>query len=125
MSSDFQTHGRALLGNGYLIIPIKPGHKRPALDNWQTARLGAADLTRYPAHGVGVLCGQGAQPVAAIDVDTMDEGLAARFVAWCQEHLGATCERVGFAPKILLAYRAESEGWGKATDQLEALVATL
>jgi len=115
LSSDFQTHGRALLGNGYLIIPIKPGHKRPALDNWQTARLGAADLTRYPNHGVGVLCGQGAQPVAAIDVDTMDEGLAARFVAWCQEHLGATCERVGNAPKILLAYRAESEGWGKAT----------
>jgi P4 family phage/plasmid primase-like protien len=115
LSSDFQTHGRALLGNGYLIIPIKPGHKRPALDNWQTARLGAADLTRYPNHGVGVLCGQGAQPVAAIDVDTTDEALAARFVAWCQEHLGATCERVGFAPKILLAYRAESEGWGKAT----------
>ena len=115
MSSDFQTHGRALLGNGYLIIPIKPGHKRPALDNWQTARLGAADLTRYPNHGVGVLCGQGAQPVAAIDVDTTDEALAARFVAWCQEHLGATCERVGNAPKILLAYRAASEGWGKAT----------
>jgi P4 family phage/plasmid primase-like protien len=115
VSSDFQHHGRALLGNGYLIIPIKPGHKRPALDNWQTARLGAADLTRYPAHGVGVLCGQGAQPIAAIDVDTLDEGLAARFVAWCQEHLGATCERVGNAPKILLAYRAASEGWGKAT----------
>ena len=115
MSSDFQTHGRALLGNGYLIIPIKPGHKRPALDNWQTARLGAGDLTRYPNHGVGVLCGQGAQPVVAIDVDTTDAELAARFVAWCQEHLGATCERVGNAPKILLAYRAESEGWGKAT----------
>lgn len=115
MSSDFQTHGRALLGNGYLIIPIKPGHKRPALDNWQTARLGAADLTRYSAHGVGVLCGQGAQPIAAIDVDTTDGALAARFVAWCQEHLGATCERVGNAPKILLAYRAASEGWGKAT----------
>lgn len=115
MTSNFQQHGRALLGNGYLIIPIKPGHKRPALDNWQTARLGAADLTRYPAHGVGVLCGQGAQPIAGIDVDTADEALSARFVAWCQEHLGATCERVGNAPKILLAYRAESEGWGKAT----------
>ncbi len=115
MTSDFRSHGRTLLGNGYLIIPIKPGHKRPALDNWQTARLGAADLTRYPAHGVGVLCGQGAQPIAAIDVDTTDGALAARFVAWCQEHLGATCERVGNAPKILLAYRAASEGWGKAT----------
>lgn len=115
MSSDFQTHGRALLGNGYLIIPIKPGHKRPAIDNWQTTRLGAADLTRYPGHGVGVLCGQGPHPIAAIDVDTMNGELASRFVAWCQEHLGATCERVGCAPKILLAYRAEHEGWGKAT----------
>lgn len=115
MSSNFQNHGRALLGNGYLIIPIKPGHKRPALDNWQTSRLGAADLTRYPNHGVGVLCGQGAQPIAAIDVDTTDGALASRFVAWCQEHLGLTCERVGNAPKILLAYRAEAEGWGKAT----------
>lgn len=115
MTSDFRSHGRTLLGNGYLIIPIKPGHKRPALDKWQTARLGAADLTRYPAHGVGVLCGQGAQPIAAIDVDTMDGALAARFVAWCQEHLGATCERVGNAPKILLTYRADAEGWGKAT----------
>ncbi len=115
MTSNFQHYGRELLGNGYLIIPIRPGHKRPAIDNWQTARLGAADLSRYPNHGVGVLCGQGAQPVAAIDVDTTNAELAERFVAWCQEHLGVTCERVGFAPKILLAYRAQSEGWGKAT----------
>lgn len=115
MTSHFQDHGRALLGNGYLIIPIKPGHKRPALDNWQTARLGAADLSRYASHGVGVLCGQGAQPIAAIDIDTTDEFLASRFTAWCQEHLGLTAERVGNAPKILLAYRAEQEGWGKAT----------
>ena len=115
MTSHFQDHGRALLGNGYLIIPIKPGHKRPALDNWQTARLGAADLTRYPAHGVGVLCGQGPQPVAAIDIDTTDRVLAERFTAWCQDNLGLTAERVGNAPKILLAYRAEQDGWGKAT----------
>lgn len=111
----FQTVGQSLIDNGYLIIPIKPGHKRPALDNWQTARLGAADLSRYASHGVGVLCGQGAQPIAAIDIDTTDEFLASRFTAWCQEHLGLTAERVGNAPKILLAYRAEQEGWGKAT----------
>lgn len=114
MTSNFQKYGRALLSNGYLIVPIKPGHKRPALDNWQTARLGAPDLTRYPSHGVGVLCGQGAWPVVAVDVDTTDEVLSARFVAWCQEHLGFSCERVGKAPKILLVYRADAEGWGKA-----------
>jgi putative DNA primase/helicase len=115
MASHFQEHGRDLLGNGYLIIPIRPGHKRPALDNWQTARLGASDLQRYPQHGVGILTGQGAHPVAAIDVDTTDVVLAQRFVTWCQENLGATVERVGNAPKVLLVYRAQSEGWGKAT----------
>jgi len=115
MTSHFQLHGRALLGCGYLIVPIKPGHKRPALENWQTARLGVADLARYPGHGAGVLCGQGAQPLAAIDVDTTDAHLAARFVAWCQDRLGVACERVGNAPKILLVYRAACEGWGKAT----------
>ena len=77
--------------------------------------MGVADLTRYPGHGVGVLCGQGAHPIAALDVDTTDAGLARRFVGWCQEHLGPTCERVGLAPKVLLVYRAASEGWGKAT----------
>ncbi len=111
----FQKQGRALLGNGYLIVPIKPGEKRPALPNWQTSRLGAGDLSRYPGNGVGVLCGQGAHPICAIDIDTTDEALAQRFVGWCRSNLGDTCERVGNAPKILLTYRAAAEGWGKVT----------
>lgn len=115
MSGDFQNYGRALIANGYLVVPIKQGHKRPALDNWQTARLGVGDIERYRHSGIGVLCGQGAQPIAAIDIDTTDEDLARRFADWCIEHLGVTCERVGFAPKMLLPYRASAEGWGKAT----------
>ncbi len=112
--SYFQKQGRALLGNGYLIIPVKPGHKRPALAGWQNARMGAADLSSYAGHGVGILCGQGAHPVAAIDIDTLDAQLAQRFAAWCHENLGMTCERVGQAPKVLLPYRAAQAGWGKA-----------
>lgn len=111
----FHMFGQALLAGGYFIIPIKPGHKRPALDAWQKARLGTADLARYPGHGVGVLCGQGAQPIAAIDIDTMDEALASRFANWCHDNLGPTCERMGNAPKVLLVYRAAAAGWGKAT----------
>lgn len=114
MSQYFQKQGRALLGNGYLIIPIKPGHKRPALSSWQHARLGAADLSSFPGHGVGVLCGQGAHPIAAIDIDTTNAALAEKFANWCLDNLGVTCERVGNAPKVLLVYRAECEGWGKA-----------
>lgn len=115
MESAFKHYGRGLIANGYLVLPIKPGHKRPALDNWQTARLGLGDLSRYPGHGVGVLCGQGAHPIAAIDIDTHDAALAARFAAWCSQHLGATVERVGQAPKLLLVYRAAADGWSKAT----------
>lgn len=113
--SYFQKQGRALLANGYLIVPIKPGEKRPALNNWQSARLGASDLTNYPGHGVGVLCGQGAHPICAIDIDVTDSDLADRFADWCLHNLGATVARVGMAPKILLVYRAEGEGWSKAT----------
>lgn len=111
----FSKQGRSLLGNGYLIVPIKPGHKRPALSNWQRSRIGAADLSSYKGHGVGVLCGQGAHPIVAIDIDSTDAALVERFVLWCGEHLGDTCVRVGNAPKILLPYRAEKAGWGKVT----------
>lgn len=115
MSNDFQVQGRALLSNGYLILPIKPGHKRPALDNWQNSRLGAGAIGQYPGCGIGVLTGQGAVPISAVDVDTTDPALAERFTDWCRDSLGITCERVGNAPKILLVYRAESGGWAKAT----------
>lgn len=111
----FQTFGQPLIDNGYLVLPIKPGEKRPALSNWQTARLGVDHLTRYPGHGAGILCGQGEQPIAAIDIDTMSGDLAQRFTEWCRVNLGWTVERVGNAPKILLVYRAASAGWGKAT----------
>lgn len=113
MANYFRTKGRELLANGYLIVPIQPGHKRPAISGWQTARMSALDLPKHPNCGVGVLTGQGANPIVAIDIDTTDEVLAQRFVSWCSENLGATCERVGKAPKILLAYRASGEGWGK------------
>ena len=115
MSSDFKNHSRTLLNNGYLIIPIKPGSKRPALDNWQNARFSSTELSQYSKYGIGILCGQGNYPIVAIDIDTTNKNLATRFAAWCQKNLGATCERIGNAPKILLPYRAEAAGWGKAT----------
>lgn len=113
MTPYFKTQGRELLTNGYLIVPIKPGMKSPAINGWQTSRIGVSELAKHPNHGVGVLCGQGANPICAIDIDTTNKELADRFVAWCLDNLGVTCERVGKAPKILLVYRAEREGWGK------------
>lgn len=114
MSNYFQQEGRKLLANGYLIIPIIPGEKRPALGKWQNARLGSGDLDRYPGHGVGVLCGQGAVPIVGVDIDISHPVVGPALLAWCREHLGQTVERVGAAPRVLLAYRAASGGWAKA-----------
>lgn len=101
----FEKKGRELLANGYLIVPIRPGEKRPALASWQHSRLSAVDLPRYPGCGVGILTGQGAFPVVGVDIDISHVGLNNAVVAWCRANLGFAPERVGSAPRILLAYR--------------------
>ncbi len=115
MTDHFKNHGRTLLANGYRVVPIEPGMKRPAagLMQWQKSRLGVADLSRYPGHGVGVLCGQGEYPVCGVDIDISHPVIGPALISWCQTHLGYGAERVGAAPRILLAYRAEREGMGK------------
>lgn len=113
MSDHFKIQGRALLANGYIVVPIRKGEKRPALSAWQKSRLGVADLARYPDHGVGIICGQGAHPIVGVDVDISHPVIGPAVIAWCQEHMGYGGERVGAAPRILLAYRAASSGWAK------------
>lgn len=113
MTDHFQKQGRTLLANGYQIIPIRRGEKRPAIDGWQKSRLGTGDLARYPDHGVGVLCGQGAHPVCGVDIDVSHPTIGPALIAWCQAHLGYGGERVGAAPRILLAYLAHEAGWAK------------
>ena len=111
----FKHDASLLIANGYLVIPIKAGEKRPALSNWQSARLTAADAERWPGAGTGVLCGQGEHPVCAFDVDTSNKRLLDLFLPWCDRELGVTCARVGDAPRVLLAFRAADAGWSKAS----------
>lgn len=115
MTTDFIQIGVDLIKSGYRVVPIKPNEKRPGISNWQNSCLTAAELQKYKGCGVGVLCGQGENPIAAIDIDTTNEALALEFASWCEINLAPTCERVGNAPKRLLVYRAAFEGWGKAT----------
>jgi putative DNA primase/helicase len=107
----FSQQGRALLGNGFPIIPIRPGEKRPAISGWQNSQIGAGDLHKFPSHGVGVLTGQGAWPIVALDIDCYDAAVTDAFVEWCRQNLGPTSERIGQAPKRLLVYRAAAAGW--------------
>lgn len=115
MTDYFKQVGGKLLANGYLIIPIRPGEKSPALAAWQQARMGAGDLFNYPGHGVGVLCGQGAVPIVGVDVDVSHPIIGPALIEWCQRHLGWAPERVGAAPRILLVYRAAEAGWAKGS----------
>lgn len=115
LTNHFQALGRALIDNGYLIVPIAPGGKRPLMPGWQAARMTASDLHAYPGHGVGILCGQGDFPIAAIDIDISHPAINEAVVAWCQSHFGCSAERVGAAPRTLLVYRAATSGWTKGS----------
>lgn len=113
MNNHFITLGPSLIDNGYHILPIKAGEKRPAISGWQSARMNKSALAAYPGHGVGVLCGQGEYPVVGIDIDISHPTICAAVIDWCRRHMGETAERVGAAPRTLLVYRAAQAGWTK------------
>ena len=118
MTHFFRDQGRSLLANGYRIIPIEPGTKRPvkSLTDWGNILMGPSDLSRFPDSGVGVLTGVGVNPIVAIDIDTETEELSAKFTQWCLSNLGRTAPvRTGRAPKNLLVYRASEAGWQKGS----------
>lgn len=113
MTNAFVEQGPTLLAKGYWPLPIRQGEKRPALQRWQKARATPGVFERFPRHGVGVICGVGPVPIAGIDIDVSHPQICAKLIAYCQEHFGMGCERVGAAPRILLVYRASQAGWTK------------
>lgn len=109
----FEQFGRPLLANGYQIIPIKAGEKRPAISGWQNSKITATDLGSFDGCGVGVLCGQGDFPVVGIDIDISHPVIGPAMIDWCHLHLGWSPERTGAAPRVMLVYRAAEAGWAK------------
>ena len=107
----YSKQAKTLVNSGYLVVPILPGEKRPAIKDWQHARLSGTE--HYPGHGVGIVCGQGAQPVVGIDIDISHPGICTAITEWCQLNIGWAPERVGAAPRRLLAYIAAEAGWPK------------
>lgn len=102
-------HGKTLIDHGYNIISIAPGKKAPGFDGWEKTRSDQAQLKKWiengrGTHGVGILTAH----TPAVDIDVLDEDLAAILEAWCLEHLGAAPVRIGQAPKRLLLYRTDA-----------------
>ena len=105
----YDLYGRQAYGNGYIVIPIAPGKKYPAVqENWQDIR----EPLPFRDHldcGIGVLCGVGDTPVYAVDVDILDEETV-EYVDSVLRGLGDLVYRVGKAPKRLYLFKSSEPG---------------
>jgi hypothetical protein len=102
-------YGPLALRNGYEIIPIKPGTKRPPFDEWEDIRANARQLQRWLDHGrerngVGIL----ARKTPLVDIDCRDAGMVKKMIRFTEQLIGPTLQRVGQAPKTGLVYRTET-----------------
>lgn len=102
-------YGLPLIEKGYPIVPIKRGHKFPkGIKQWGRIEAKPSDVNRWLLNGfsdggVGVL----SRFFPAVDIDVRDEEIVKKLIAWCEENIGQTVQRVGDAPKTLLVYRTE------------------
>jgi hypothetical protein len=110
MTQDTQFLDRALtlVANGYRIIPIKPGEKRPALDDWQDSHATVGQVKKWASNGfangnIGIITANN----PAIDLDIYDAEMAEKMEAWCLTEFGAAPVRIGRAPKRLLMFYAD------------------
>ncbi|GAB4119030.1 MAG: bifunctional DNA primase/polymerase [Rhodothalassiaceae bacterium] len=111
--------GATLVDNGYAVIPILPGTKKPGRFHrgvWRDypgwTRHGDRPTTlneveiwaKWPDCAIGIASGS----VVAIDIDILDGDLAIRLECLARDMLGDTpLLRIGKAPKRLLVYRSE------------------
>jgi hypothetical protein len=107
METDFLGRGLRLIANGYRIIPIHAGQKRPGLDEWQMLQATPAMVKKWASNGfangnIGILTAHN----PAIDLDIYDAEMADKMEAWCIDEFGGTAVRVGRAPKRLLVFSA-------------------
>ena len=108
--------GARIADNGYEVIPIVPGEKRPRGKGWEKYDGTSEGVSDYLAngwgdHGVGIK----SRHAPAVDMDILDEEVLDEIKDIVREIAGESdLKRVGFAPKELWVYRAEAgDTWPK------------
>ena len=96
-----------LHANGYKIIPIPGGSKRPVEDAWEGFDLTELDIRRfaerrYKNGNIGILT----EHTPAVDLDIYNADLADEMCRWVERQFGDVV-RVGSAPKKLLVFRTD------------------
>lgn len=115
MTGPFKSLGAQLLANGYQIVPIPLGDKRPAVKDWPNLVLSQDAYERMvktrPHDGVGILT----RNTPAVDIDVLNTGVATAMRAFHVRNFGDVAPlRIGKAPKALYVYRCE-EPFAKMT----------
>jgi hypothetical protein len=102
--------GETVLLNGFPVIPIKPGEKRPANGHdWQRT-VATPEMVRgwlgngHAKAGVGILT----RATPAFDLDIMDPVCASHMEAWVRANIGEAPVRYGQRPTRLLCYRTDT-----------------
>jgi len=96
------THGPALRGLGYPVIPVLG--KIPVLKDWQNQPDAALVFENFKDHNLGVICG-GQTKIVAIDIDVYDEDVVKILTDKVIDDLGFAPQRIGRAPKTLFVFR--------------------
>ena len=133
MASFMADLGARLVDNGYAVIPIMPGTKKPGrfvggawrdYPGWTkhcrraTTENEIAVWSQWPDAGIGIAGGT----VAAVDIDVADGAVAVRIAELARERLGETSAlRIGRAPKRLLVYRTQTPFNGFKLSPIEML----
>lgn len=101
--------GVRIAENGYEVIPIIPGEKRPAGEKWQKFDGSPEGVHDYIADGKGAYgVGIKTRRSPGVDMDILDEAVLAEVKEIVRDVAGESpLKRIGFAPKELWAYRAE------------------
>lgn len=102
-----EQYGVQIAEHGYEVIPIRPGHKRPYGDDWETYKADPAAVRKWISTGKGSFgIGIRTRTAPAVDIDCYDRKLVEHMVAFAEKLTGKTLQRVGQPPKTLLAYRS-------------------
>jgi RecA-family ATPase len=101
----WQAQGPALDKNGYELVPIQPGTKRPKTPRWSEINFNNKGFQRiFGGFGVGV---KGTK-TPGVDLDISDETLLRKMKEWFHKVVGPAPIRIGRPPRAMLVFKSNT-----------------